>query len=451
MTPQSSLRVLGKLLEPGDPEYEEARKIHNGMIDRRPALIARCAGAEDVMACVRHAQRRNALISVRGGGHGVAGFAVCDGGVMIDLSSMRDVQVDPVRRTARVGGGATWGDVDRETQAVGLATTGGVARPTGVAGLTLGGGHGFLMRKYGLACDNLISAQVVTANGELLTASANENADLFWALRGGGGNFGIVTSLEFRLHEVSQILGGLLIYPIEHAREVFGAYREMTASAPDELGSLAVIGRLPDGTPVAVIMICYSGEPNTGERLIQPLRNCAPLIADQVALMPYAALQSIVENFNPRGLRNYWKSSFLTGIPEAAAQMMVDHFASVPSPLTHIVVEHLGGAVGRVPHEATAVAHRDAPYNMLIVGMWEEAAADERGMSWVRDLWSAMQPFSSGAVYVNYLGADGDEGASRVREAYTPTIDGRLLTVKRKFDPDNLFRLNHNIDPMRRD
>lgn len=440
MSPQSCLSINGDLIGPGDEAYDQARSIHNGMIDRRPALVARCAGVEDVMAVVRFAREREMPLSVRGGGHGVAGFAVCDGGVMLDLSRMRSVRIDPGRRAVRVEGGATWGDVDAETQAFGLATTGGVARPTGVAGLTLGGGHGFLMRKFGLASDNLMSAEVVTAEGGHLVASADQNPDLFWGLRGGGGNFGVVASFEFRLHPVGQVLGGLFIYPLVRAKEVFRAYAEVTASAPDDFGSLAVIGRLPDGTPVAVVMVCHSGEAGAGERLLKPFRICAPLLADQVAPMPYAALQSIVENFNPRGMRNYWKSGFLSGIPEAAVDVMIDRFASAPGPLAHIVIEHLGGAVARVPPDESAVAHRQAPYNLLIVGMWDNAANDARGIAWARDLWDGMQPFSSGGVYVNYLGAD-----SEARAAYTPELERRLLAVKRQYDPGNFFRMNHNI------
>ncbi len=448
MNPRPSLSVRGRVLRPGDSGYDDARTIHNGMIDRRPALIARCASVDDVIATVRFAHDRDGLVSVRGGGHGVAGFAVSDGGVMIDLAPMRGVQVDAVRRTARVEGGATWGDMDAETQKFGLATTGGVARPTGVAGLTLGGGHGFLMRKYGLACDNLISADVVTAEGVALTASAGENADLFWALRGGGGNFGVAASMEFRLHPLAEVLGGLLIYPMANAPDVFRAYGELTAAAPDEFGSLAVIGKLPDGTPVAVVMVCWCGEFAAGERLLQPVRKCAPLLADQVAQMPYSALQSIVENFNPRGLRNYWKSSFLTGVPETAVETILEHFGSAVGPCTHIVIEHLGGAMARVPGEVTAVAHRDAPYNLNIVGMWAGPSEDEPGSAWVRDLWTAMQPFASGGVYVNYLAAEPDEdGPVRLRSVYPPHIYARLMAAKHKFDPANFFRLNHNIKP----
>jgi FAD/FMN-containing dehydrogenase len=330
-----SLSLRGVTLRPGEPGYDEARKIHNGMIDRRPALIARCTGRDDVIAVVRFARDSGSQVSVRGGGHGVAGFAVCDGGVMIDLSPMRRVEVDPVAKTVRVEGGATWGDVDAETARFGMATTGGVAGPTGVAGLTLGGGHGLLMRKYGFACDNLLSTELVTADGRLVRANSETNPDLFWAVRGGGGNFGIATTFEFQLHDVSRVLGGLLIYPLEAASAVFQAYRELTALAPDELGSLAVVGRMPEGPAVAVIMVCYCGDFAAGERLLHPLRTCAPLIADQVAPTTYTAVQSIVEKLNPRSLRNYWKSSFLSNIPDAAVNTMVERFAGAIGKPTH--------------------------------------------------------------------------------------------------------------------
>jgi FAD/FMN-containing dehydrogenase len=437
-------RLRGELLCPGDDRYEGARKIHNGMIDRRPALIVRCAGVADVMTAVTFARDHHLAVAVRGGGHGVPGFAVCDGGLMIDLSHLKSVRVDPVGRTARAEGGCTWGDFDHETQAFGLATVGGIARPTGIAGLTLGGGHGYLMRTYGLACDNLLSVDVVTADGRLLTASATEHADLFWGVRGGGGNFGVVTAFEYRLHPVSQMLGGLLVYPMAHAKAVFRFYRDFTRTAPEALGSLCNLATLPDGTPAAVILIAYSGPLDDGERLLRPLRECAPLLADQVGPLPYIALQSIVENFNPPGLRNYWKSNYLRDLSDAAIEVMVDHYASVPAPNTHVVVEHLGGAVSRVGEDDTAVAHRDALYNFLIVGMWGEAAQDAQVIGWVRELWGALQPFSSGGLYVNY---EAEHDVGRVRAAYGADKYARLVALKNKYDPTNLFRLNQNITP----
>jgi len=439
-------QLRGELLCPGDTHYDDSRTIHNGMIDRRPALIVRCAGVADVITAVNFARGNNLIVAVRGGGHGVPGFAVCDGGLMIDLSRMKAVRVDPVSRTARAEGGCTWGDFDHETQAFGLATTGGIARPTGIAGLTLGGGHGYLMRTYGLACDNLLSVDVVTADGRLLTASATEHADLFWGVRGGGGNFGVVTAFEYRLHPVSQMLGGLLIYPLAKAKELFRLYRDFTRTAPDALGSLCNLATLPDGTPAAVILLAYSGAPDEGERLLRPLRDFGPLLADQVGPLPYIALQSIVENFNPPGLRNYWKSNYLRDLSDAAIDVMVDHYTTVPAPHTHVVVEHLGGAVCRVGHDETAVDHREALYNFLIVGMWANAAEDDKVIGWVRDLWGALQPFSSGGLYVNY---EAEHDVGRVQAAYSPTKYARLVALKNKYDPANLFRLNQNIMPTR--
>jgi FAD/FMN-containing dehydrogenase len=441
---QFKAQVRGELLCPGDAHYDSARSIHNGMIDRRPALIVRCAGVADVINAVTFARRHDVVVAVRGGGHGVSGFAVCDGGLMIDLSRMKGVRVDPVARTARAEGGCTWGDFDHETQAFGLATTGGIARPTGIAGLTLGGGHGYLMRTYGLSCDNLLSVDVVTADGRFLTASATEHPDLFWAVRGGGGNFGVVTAFEYRLHPVSQMLGGLLVYPMTHAKAVFRFYRDFTRNAPEALGSLCNLATLPDGTPAAVILIAYGGALEEGERLLRPLRECAPLLADQVGLLPYLALQSIVENFNPPGLRNYWKSNYLRDLSDAVIDVMVDHYATVPAPHTHVVVEHLGGAVSRVGEDEMAVAHRAALYNFLIVGMWADAAQDAQVIGWVRELWGALQPFSSGGLYVNY---EAEHDVGRVHAAYSAAKYARLAAVKATYDPTNLFRLNQNILP----
>jgi FAD/FMN-containing dehydrogenase len=436
--------VRGDLLRPDDESYDAARTIHNGMIDQHPALIARCAGVADVVAAIRFAREHQLLVSVRGGGHGVPGFAVCDRGLMIDLSRMRAIRVDPVRRTARAEGGATWGDFDHETQAFGLATTGGIARPTGIAGLTLGGGHGFLMRKLGLACDNLLSVDLVTADGQLLTASADEHADLFWGLRGGGGNFGVVTSFEYRLHPVGPILGGLLIYPLAQARDILRRFRDLTTSAPDEMGMTAVLGTLPDGTQAVVVLVAYSGAIADGERLLQPFRTAGPLLSDQVGPMPYTALQSIVENFNPPHLRNYWKSDYLAQLSDEVIDVLVSSYPSVPAPLTHVGIEHLGGAVGRVGEDEAAVSHRAAEYNVIIVGLWSEFGQDEQVIEWVRRLWEALRPFSFGGVYVNYLSNEGEE---RMRAAYSPGKYERLVALKNEYDPTNLFRLNQNIRP----
>ena len=438
----ASLR--GDVLRPTDDGYDETRKIHNGMIDRRPTLIARCAGVADVIASVRFARDQQLLVSVRSGGHSLPGFSVSDGGLMIDLSRMRGVRVDAARQTARADGGVTWGDFDHETQAFGLATTGGLVRPTGIAGLTLGGGHGFLMRKYGLACDNLLSVDLVTAEGRVLTASADENADLFWGLRGGGGNFGVATSFEYRLHQVGPVLGGVLIYPLARAKEIFRIYRDITSAAPDDLNMHAVLATLPDGTQVAAIPVCYTGPIAEGERLLGPLRASGLLLDDQVGPMPYVALQSIIENFNPPGMRNYWKSDYWTQLSDEAIDLLVEEFSSVPAPHTHLVIEQMGGAVSQIGEDETAIGHRDAPYNLILIGIWAEPAEDERNISWLRRLWEALRPFSSGGVYVNYQMGDEE---NRVRAAYGPEKYERLVALKNKYDPTNLFRLNQNIAP----
>jgi FAD/FMN-containing dehydrogenase len=439
---QASLR--SELLREGHTAYEEARKIHNGMIDRRPALIVRCTGVADVMSAIHFARDNDLLVSVRGGGHGGPGFAVCDGGLMIDLSPMKSIRVDPMQRTARAEGGVTWGEFDHETQAFGLATTGGVARPTGIAGLTLAGGHGFLMRKHGLACDNLLSVDIVTADGQMRTASLTEYADLFWGVRGGGGNFGVVTSFEYQLHPVGLMLGGLLIYPMNQASQVLRYYHEFTSTAPDELGSLAVLGTLPDGTPAVVILLGYNGPMDQGEQVLRPLRAFGSPLEDRVGPLPYTALQSIVENFNPPGLRNYWKTSYLTDLSDEAIDTMVGRYATVPAPYTHVILYTLGGAMSRIDKDETAVAYRDARHAFLVVGMWSDCAEDEKNIRWVRDLWSAMQPFSSGGFYINY---EADTGLERVEAAYGPEKYERLIAVKNKYDPVNLFRLNQNIRP----
>jgi FAD/FMN-containing dehydrogenase len=300
------------------------------------------------------------------------------------------------------------------------------------------------MRKYGLACDNLLSADVVTADGRLFTASSTENPDLFWAIRGGGGNFGIVTSFEYRLHPVGQVLGGLLIYPIEQARQIFSLYAELTRSAPDELGSLAVLATLPDGTRAVIVLVCYAGELAEGERLLHPFRAFQPILADQVGAMPYQAVQSIVENFNPKGMRNYWKTTYLTDLTTEAVEVMIHHYATVPAPHSHIVIEHVGGAVSRVGDVETAVSHRQAPYNLLGVGMWGDFTEDESNIGWVRELWQLMQPYSTGGTYVNY---EPDQRPESVHFAYDQEKYARLVALKNQYDPENLFRLNHNITP----
>jgi len=436
--------LRGDLLRPGDTEYDQARKIHNGMIDRSPALIVRCADASDVIQAVNVAREHRILLSVLGGGHGVSGFAVCEQGLMIDLSRMKAIHVDPALRTARAEGGCTWGELDRETQAVGMATTGGIERTTGIAGLTLAGGYGFLMRKHGLTCDNLISADIVTADGRLLRASAEENADLFWGIRGGGGNFGIVTSFEYRIHEVGPVYGGLAIYPMNGARELIRHYDEFVAAAPDNLGPLLILGTLPDGTKAVIFLLCYFGSAEEGKRCLEPLLGHGTPIANQLAPMPYEAVQSIVEKFNPRGLRNYWKTSFLERVVDDAAGVMVEQFLNSPSPYTHVVLYTLGGAMARVKPETTAVENRQARHALLTVGMWDSASADQDNIAWVQGFSSSMERFSSGGFYANF---DSDTPADRVRLAYGPARYSRLQSLKDRYDPANFFRLNHNIRP----
>jgi FAD binding domain/Berberine and berberine like len=439
---QASLR--GELLHSGDAGYEDARKIHNAMIDRRPALIARCAGVADVLTAVRFAHEHDLLVSVRGGGHGMPGFAVCDAGLMIDLARMKSVHVVPHQRTVRAEAGVTWSEFDHETQAFGLATTGGVVGSTGIAGLTLGGGHGFLMRRHGLACDNLLDLDVVTADGRWLRASATENAELFWGLRGGGGNLGVVTSFDYRLHPVGTMLAGMVIYPIGKATEFLKLYREVTSMAPDELGSLVALGTLPDGTQAAVLLAGYTGPIADGEKLLRPLREFGPPLVDQLGPSPYMALQGISEHFNPRGYRNYLKTNYLKALSNDAIDIMVERYMSVPAPFSHIVVEHMGGAVSRMDPQATAYNYRDAQYNFLIVGIWPDAAEDERNIQWVRGLWQAIQPFSTGNIYVNY---ESDVGVDRVKAAYGAAKYERLVDLKNTYDPTNFFRLNANITP----
>ena len=440
---QANLR--GPLLQPGEAGYDEARRVWNGMINRRPALIARCAGASDVIQCVNFARENNVLVAVRGGGHNIGGNAVCDDGFMIDLSSMKGLRVDPAHRVARAEPGLTWGQFDRETQAFGLATTGGQISTTGIAGLTLGGGWGHLARRYGLSSDNLLSVDLVTASGEFLTASATENTDLFWGVRGGGGNFGIATSFEYQLHPVGPVLSGIVAYPFEKAKEVLKLYREFTIASPDEMASGIVLISLPDGTPVVGIVVCYSGALLDGERLVKPLRTFSPLLMDQIGPIPYTAAQQLIDGFYPFGLQNYWKSCFLKKISDEAIDTMVTYCAKRPTPMCHGIIEHqLGGAVRRVDRDATAFGQRDAEYSFMSLGVCAEAADTDKCIRWAREFWDAMQPWSTGGAYVNYLG---DEGPGRIEAAYGPEKYARLVALKNKYDPTNLFRLNQNIKP----
>jgi FAD/FMN-containing dehydrogenase len=438
--------IRGTVLQAGDDGYDAARRVWNGMIDKRPALIVGCAGAADVIAGVTFAREHGLLLSVRSGGHSAAGSAVADGGLMLDLSGMKGLRVDPTRRTARAEPGLTWGEFDRETQAFGLATTGGVVSTTGIAGLTLGGGIGWLIRTHGLTCDNLLSVDIVTADAQLRTASPTENEDLFWAVRGGGGNFGVITSFEYRLHPVGpMVLGGLLIWPRPLAREVLQRYRDFTRTAPEHASAYAALGTSPDGLPiVAVIPFCH-GPIAEGERLLQPLRDFGPPVADLVQPMPYTAFQQMLDALNPPGNRVYWKSELLQHIDDDVLETVIEHAAAAPSPLTAAILEFYGGAANRVGAQETAYPHRDAVYALNAISMWTDAGQDDANIQWARGLWEAMRPFSTGSVYVNFLGV-GDEGQDRVKAAYGPNY-ARLATIKAKYDPTNLFSLNQNILP----
>jgi FAD/FMN-containing dehydrogenase len=445
--------LRGQLLQPGDPAYDTTRAIWNGMIDRRPALIVSCAGVADVIAAVHFARLHDMVVSVRGGGHNVAGNAVSDGGLMIDLSGMKSVRVDPARQTARAEPGLTWGELDHETHAFGLATPGGIQSTTGIAGFTLGGGIGWLTRAYGLTCDNLLSVDIVTAEGELLRACETENADLFWGIRGGGGNFGIVTSFEFRLHAVRDVLGGMLVHRLEEARELLQFYRDYVQSAPDELGMILFFVTLPvapwvperlHGVRAIAVGVCYAGDLAEGERAVKPLREFGSPEIDLVRVMPYTELQTMTDAANPPGQHNYWKAEYIAELPDQAIQTLIDYAAMAPTPLSKCLFTLLGGAMARVRDEETAFGHRRHPFICNIMSMCPDRASSETGITWARRFWSAMQPFSGGGVYVNFLGNEGEE---RVRAAYPPQTYERLVALKNTYDPTNFFRLNQNIKP----
>jgi FAD/FMN-containing dehydrogenase len=436
--------LRGRLVRPGEDGYDEARKVWNGMIDRRPALIARCAGVADVMAAVRFAREHELLVSVRGGGHNITGNAVCEGGLMIDLSPMKSVRVDPVNRMARAEAGLTWGEYNRETQAFGLASTGGVVSTTGIAGLTLGGGLGWLMGKHGLSCDNLLSADIVTADGQFLTANAEQHTDLFWGLRGGGGNFGVVTSFEYRVHPVGPVLAGMLLYPLAKAKAVLRFYRDYARTCPDGLTAFAALMTSPEGAPVVAVVVGYIGDLAEGETLMAPLRKFGAPLVDTIAPMSYVALNQMFDAAFPYGgVQRYWKSSFLKELGDDVVEILADRAAAMRSPMSMIGFFHVHGVATRVDPNATAFGLRDDQWDYDVISQWTDTADSADHIQWTRDVWTEVEPFASGEVYVNHL--DAEEGA-RIRAAYTRNYD-RLLALKNKYDPTNLFRLNQNIKP----
>jgi len=446
--------VHGEVIDPEDERYDEARAIWNGAIHRRPACIVRCSGVADVVAAVRFARERNLLVSVRAGGHGVGGHAVCDGGLVIDLSPMKGIRVDPAARTARAEAGVLWGELDRETQLFGLATVGGIVTHTGIAGLTLGGGIGWLMRKHGATVDNLLSADVVTAEGDVVRASEDENADLFWGIRGGGGNFGIVTSFEYRLHPVGPtVLAGPVFYALGDGPEVLRSYRTLIADAPDELTTIFELSVAPPapflpeevhGKQVVMIGACYAGSPDEGAEVVRPLKELARPIVDLLEPKPYTALQSMFDPMVPHGWHRYWKSVELPPLTDDAIDTLVEHAPAVTSPRSYCIVFQLGGALARVDEHETAFGQRAAAHNVNVNAVWtEEDPEPERHIAWACGFFDALQPHAGESVYVNFLG---DEGGDRVRQAYGGRY-ARLVEVKRAWDPSNFFRLNQNIAP----
>jgi FAD/FMN-containing dehydrogenase len=445
----------GQLLTGGDPDYEAARKVFNAMIDRRPDVIARCRNAEDVARAVKLARQQGALVAVRGSGHNVAGYAVCDGGIVIDLSLMKNIEVNSKALTIRADAGLTWGEVNDALQPHGLAATGGFVSITGVSGLTLGGGFGWLVRKHGLALDNLLSAQVVLADGQIVTASKSENEDLFWAIRGGGGNFGVVTSFTFQVHPAGTVLAGVVVHPAEAAGGVLRCWRDFEKTSPNELTQGALLFRFPDdpsappqlrAKPVIGAGGVYAGALDDGEQALAPLRSFGPPAADMFQPMPYNEAQRMADFLWSPGRYGYWKSSYMNELNDAAIDVIIDYFARVPSPHTVVVLEHYGnGAMSRVPESDTAFGHRNWPYNFLVTSAWSDPAETDRNIAWTREFFEAMRPFLVNASYINYIG---DEGIEGLKGSYSEEKFARLAAIKSKYDPTNLFRMNHNIAPV---
>jgi FAD/FMN-containing dehydrogenase len=435
----------GTVLLPDDDGYDDARRVHNGLIDRRPALIARCQGAADIADAIGIARSSGLEISVRGGGHNVAGRAVADGGVMIDLAPMKGIHVDPAARTVRAQGGVIWSELNRDAHAHGLAVTGGAISSTGIAGYTLGGGLGWLMAKHGLGADNLIGVELVTADGETLNVDDESHPDLMWALRGGGGNFGVAASLVYRLHPVSTVTGGLIAHPIDAAPEMLRFYRDAVAGGSDDLTVFAGLVHAPDGSghKLAAMVVFHTGSPDEAERDLAPFKTWGTPLVVEVGPMPYPVMNTLLDAAYPKGALNYWLSSFTTGLSDELIDAMAERFASVPSPMTVILLEHFHGAVTRIAPTDTAVPHRDEGWNLLLPSEWTDPAHTEANIAWTKDTYAALSEHFSGGRWLNYLGDDQDDA---IRSAYGPNYD-RLVEVKRRYDPDNVFHLNHNIVP----
>jgi FAD/FMN-containing dehydrogenase len=444
-----SQTLSGSLLQPGEGRYDEVRRVHNGLIDRRPALIARCRGVADVVSAVEFAREAGLEVSIRGGGHSIAGRSVSDGGLMVDLAEMKGMYVDPGARTIRAQGGVIWREFNREAAVHGLAVTGGTISTTGIAGYTLGGGLGWLMGIHGLTVDNLLGVELVTADGTVLDVMAESEPDLFWALRGGGGNFGVATSLEYRLHPLSEITGGLIAHPFEAARDVLRFYREFTASVPDELTVFAGLIHAPGSADLrlAAYVVCHAGPAEQAERDLAPLREFRQPLMVEVGPMPYPVINTLLDDGFPRGALNYWKSSFVERLDDDLIDLAIERYETTPSPLNNILFEHFHGAATRVGVSDTAVPHRQEAYNMLMPSVWLEGAETEANVAWTRETFDAFRPYFADRRWLNYF--SDDDGSDAVRAAYGPNY-GRLVEVKRRYDPENVFHLNHNIDPTRR-
>jgi len=439
-------QVSGTVLSPEQPGYDEARAINNGLVDKRPALIVRSRTNEDVVAALEFARSTGLEVSVRGGGHNVAGRAVTNGGVMISLADMKHVAVDPARATVTAQGGVTWGELNDAAGAHRLATTGGVVSTTGIAGYTLGGGLGWLMAKHGLAADNLLSVELITAAGEVLDVDADSHPDLFWALRGGGGNFGVASSFTYRLHQVGAVTGGLIAHPIEAAPELLRFYRDALADASDELTVFAGLVHAPDGSgaKLAALIVFHTGDPQTAERELAPFKDFGSPLMVQVGPMPYPQMNTLLDAGYPAGALNYWLSSFTRGLPDALIDTAVERFATVPSPMTAILFEHFHGAVTRIGESDTAVPHREPGWNLLLPSVWTDPADTDANIKWTRETFASLRPQFAARRWLNYLGDD--QGDDAIRAAYGRNFE-RLREIKRRHDPDNVFHLNHNIAP----